>query len=187
MEWHLLVECGQRPLWQFHLQQNHGTLFLGALSTFELTITWSTCLFSFLTVFSVFTLLSAATTGKSASFSQKLFTSTTTSVQVRIAGNFWTELLDELLTLNNSVEIDVGLIPFDYFMKSKALKIFSSIIITISRHWPPILPCCQAFLQKIASECSVFIKITEIQPPVQLQIRKHANGIWNRVSSELSR
>ena len=53
MGWHLLAECGQRPLWRFHLQQNHGTLFLGALSTFELTITWSTHLFSSLTVFSV--------------------------------------------------------------------------------------------------------------------------------------
>ena len=68
-------------------------------------------------------------------------------------------------TLNNSVEISVGLISFDYFMKSKAFNIFSSTIVTISYHWPPILPCSVVrlfFVQKIASKCSVFTRITEI-------------------------
>ena len=94
---------------------------------------------------------------------QKLFTSATTSVQVRSAGNFRTELPEALLILNNNVEIDVRLVSFDYSPKSKALKIIFSIVITVSHHWPPILPCfVVSHFAKIASNFFSIFKNSQI-------------------------
>ena len=128
-----------------------------------LTVAWSVHPFYSLTVFSISSpcLVQEQQANRFICF-QKLFTSTTTSVQVRTARNFWTELPYELLILNNNVEIDVRLFSCDYFPKSKALKIIFSIV-TISHHWPRILPRFVIIhFAKIASDFFTIIKKSQI-------------------------